>query len=571
MVGPPQRFAGNPDWPARLTAGSRVGFKNVSGTDCYKIVTFQMLLHWPGLMNWLDYYADQHRESQAPCKMGAGATPCKLCRLRDLYDSYWYGFGNRAFIFKILIEEINKDWIVENKRGQQDVAEYWTEVYRQVRYDTVDIFKKDLVALVQPLTVTHRECKGGDGACKGEWLPNEHVMLHLQFPQRLRLGKEAGAPEDKTPELRESIHQFFAQSDLPAGTKCKTCHNIRVDHEYIAQAPEVLVLHLNRAQYNLEKLEPVKVNTPIVFAEMLELPGSYFDPRIIDPQENVYYELTTVIMHKGDTINVGHYTIYAKGPSGKWVLNDDQMIFRCKTFDEWAKKEHNQSCAYIFSYRRVEVDKETQKIIDTKNPTKAAKMKTVDQAIQTDDLNSGLEPGEKEGFQSSFGLNWIPVSGDSVYLKGQLKTNDNMEGIEFPEGAGHLELTWKNKNGNKTNHITLKGTLTNGNDLEAAEPEKEGKGSRVKGHLSSAERSGSGSGSSKSVKSKESGRKPGAGPRGVVKRRSAGKAALEGLKRALGRGGKEEKEGKEKKKGKEENKKKRKGNEKEKKREKKKG
>ncbi|KAJ6096752.1 Peptidase C19 ubiquitin carboxyl-terminal hydrolase 2 [Penicillium sp. IBT 16267x] len=446
--------------------------------------------------------------------------------------------------------------------GQQDVSEYWPELYRQLRLQTMDFFQIDLASLFRLFTVTNRVCVGNN-ACESKWIPTEFSMMHVRFPDRSLLPMGKGVDKGRKADVREAIQQWFDMRNLPV--KCDQCHNDRFDNDYLVQIPEFLVVHLNRIEQDPKTCESYKLNTPIKMTDTLEIAGTCFDPRVVDPKESAYYELTSVIMHHGDDVHVGHYYIYAKGPGGKWVCIDDTKVVRYDTFDKWANRSTNQCRAYMFAYRRVTVDPKKQKIILTEGSSddrvKAVKIQN-DKDIQTDD--KWEEPIQKAGFLSTFKLKFTPVGGPPVVVNGQIKTSEPMQGIEFPESKGLLELTWlDDKEENILKDLNIQGVLKNVIGRKTGKTTKEPRASRFKEHFSDTSteaiksvKSGSGSGSNKSVRFKEATKKPALGekPTGIVKKRSAAKGALDELKRALGRGDKEEKKKKDKKKDREEKK-----------------
>lgn len=100
-----------------------------------------MLLHLPAFLNWLDYYKDQHIEGEKGCKTGVMGLPCRLCHMRILYHSYWDGEGNHQTSFDNLADTVLFEWNGKygEHKGQQDAAEFWTEVYEQFLGDMMDI------------------------------------------------------------------------------------------------------------------------------------------------------------------------------------------------------------------------------------------------------------------------------------------------------------------------------------------------------------------------------------------------------------------------------------------------
>ncbi|KAJ5928039.1 hypothetical protein N7466_006995 [Penicillium verhagenii] len=421
-----------------------------------------MLLHWPAFLNWLDYYKDQHCEKRGICILGAEALPCKLCQFRELASIYWGTVdGDRTEKFTALTKLIGSEWGAP-PRVQQDVAEYWPEVYRQLRNETRSFFKTDLFGLFRLSNVTVRQCHGM-GACRPQYTETELDMLHVQFPDAPIKGKA------NTAQLGDAISEYFEQRKLP--TKCGRCHNDRYDHESFRRIPECLMVHVNRigttAQGNL-----FKINNPIQIPLDLMFDASCFDPRVtID--DNVVYELTSVIMHKGEP-NSGHYYIFAKGPGSKWALLDDEDVTRVDGYDAWAGRNSNQCRAYIFGFRRLAVNPTHQRIVYSDSSSEDSRVKHVQIEKQVGQNENGESEWEiadsavSEEFDdfdeepSAFRMKFTSGGEESMVVKANVVTEGSMENFRFPNEEGLLELSWYDQDDNVIKAFNVQGVLEQG-------------------------------------------------------------------------------------------------------------
>ncbi|KAJ5765538.1 hypothetical protein N7520_005097 [Penicillium odoratum] len=467
--------------------------------------------------------------------------PCKLCLIHLLATNYW-GIDNRGDLnqdFKNLKDLIHATWKPETQ-GQQDVAEYWPEFHRQMKDQTMSMLQKDLVDLFRLRTVIRRSCQGRH-ACEGEWIPNEHDMMHLPFPDPEDDGK---GPKSR---LADAISDYlFSEKQVP--TKCDTCHNDRIDAEYFTQPPECLIVHLNRIKMD-KKGAPCKVTDAIEMLPYFELSASCLDPRSnVDKDYRVQYELVSVIMHHGTTPVEGHYYIFAKGPGNKWANFDDLQVTRSDKFDDWSKMALNKRRAYIFGYRRIDVKPGTEKITyretsSTDERVGAIEIERINEGTQT----KGIEE-VKKGHHSTMKLKFTSADGPMA-MEASVTTSEPMAGIEFPEKQGLLELTWVDDDENIIKDLNIQGVLKNVVGRKAKkkaakaskfkeefdiEKPKSTKSTNSAEAVKSVKSDRSGSGSNKSTKSKKSLPKPAKGskPIGIEKKRGL-KGALDAAKGML--------------------------------------
>ena len=103
--------------------------------------------------------------------------------------------------------------------------------------------------------------------------------------------------------------------------------------------PKILVLHVNRSNYDKDKREHIKINAQINCNKVISLPLGSNGPI-------VEYRLSSVIHHTG-TPDSGHYTATLCDPATKrmWLCNDTNITPTANV---------NQATAGILFYKKVE-------------------------------------------------------------------------------------------------------------------------------------------------------------------------------------------------------------------------
>ncbi|KAJ5937150.1 hypothetical protein N7454_004805 [Penicillium verhagenii] len=369
--------------------------------------------------------------------------------------------GDRNEKFAALTKLIGLEWgALPN--AQQDVAEYWPEVYRQLRNETRSFFETDLFGLFRLSNVSVRQCRG-KGACRPQYNETELDMLHVQFPETPIKGKA------NTAQLGDAISKYFERKKLP--TKCGRCHNDRFDHESFRRIPECLMVHVNRIGTTAQG-DLFKINNPIQIPQDIMFDASCFDPRVtID--DNVVYELTSVIMHKGEPSS-GHYYIFAKGPGSKWALLDDEDVTRVDGYDAWAARNSNQCRAYIFGFRRLVVDPTNQRIVYSDSSSEDSRVKHVQIEKQVGQNENGEseweiadsvvseEYDDQEEEPSTFRMKFTSGGEATMVVKANVLTEGSMKSFRFPEEEGLLELSWYDQDENIINAFNVQGVLEQG-------------------------------------------------------------------------------------------------------------
>lgn len=114
---------------------TKTGFKNKDSV-CYRNCVLQMLAHSLTLLHWLEWYRFHHVAQYKECTDGKNHGRCKLCLLYDVLLTFWVrAAGNCEVTLDALWEQVFPDWNDGTMTGEQDAAEFWSELYRQMAED----------------------------------------------------------------------------------------------------------------------------------------------------------------------------------------------------------------------------------------------------------------------------------------------------------------------------------------------------------------------------------------------------------------------------------------------------
>lgn len=183
--------------------------------------------------------------------------------------------------------------------------------------------------------VTSQQCRG-EKCCTDTTYQKESgwPVLAIQFGSK-----------SKVKTVEEAILAHLDMQTL-AGS-CHKCKCKQMQKEYISKPSEMFVVQLNRTEE-----DGTKIDKAIDFEGHVKIKGEYFDPRIESASnQNITYELTSVILHSGSDTDHGHYTIIVKGRTNKWTLIDDEKATPI-AISTFCRLPQTQKDAYLFVYTR---------------------------------------------------------------------------------------------------------------------------------------------------------------------------------------------------------------------------
>lgn len=124
------------EWNDLMQDQTKKGFKNPHSV-CYRNAVFQMLAHTSILMHWVEWYRFNHVPAKQVCTLGKKNGRCKICLLYDVLLTFWHcEAGDCEATVTALWDRIFPDWNKGKMFGEQDAAEFWSELYRQLYEDT---------------------------------------------------------------------------------------------------------------------------------------------------------------------------------------------------------------------------------------------------------------------------------------------------------------------------------------------------------------------------------------------------------------------------------------------------
>jgi len=129
--------------------------------------------------------------------------------------------------------------------------------------------------------------------------------------------------------LEDSIESMLIPEALTGSNKylCSRCHCKQdADRQTVLKKlPPVLNIQLIRFSYDLKELRKKKVMDSIGIPVSLDM-GKYVKNGASEATEDIY-DLAAILMHHGNSANVGHYVVDAKYKyEGKWWHFDDEKI-----------------------------------------------------------------------------------------------------------------------------------------------------------------------------------------------------------------------------------------------------
>jgi ubiquitin C-terminal hydrolase len=128
-----------------------------------------------------------------------------------------------------------------------------------------------------------------------------------------------------SPVFMKNIDNIFNQTDYytgeGTGTWCSICkaHRTMTTTYKIIELPDLLVINISRAMPN---------NNKKILNRVGIMYGLTFDQRYLDEDVlNENYHLSSIIYHKGEFVNSGHYVTLAKNyTTNEWHLFDDKSV-----------------------------------------------------------------------------------------------------------------------------------------------------------------------------------------------------------------------------------------------------
>ncbi|KAJ5506279.1 Peptidase C19 ubiquitin carboxyl-terminal hydrolase 2 [Penicillium expansum] len=314
----------HPDFPDKTT----VGFPN-DGVDCYRNVVFQMILHMPIFYNWLIWYREHHAPKGYVCNLGSseeGPSECQVCQLAEISQAYWAGETESWMpTFDSLTHSLLHGWKPGGVDSEQDPAEYFEVLFNAIKNSTKPMMQGDLEDIFRVEIIQAMRCAGKNPS----------------YP-----GKRGILPEKLT--LSDIIAQHFDHED-DFGV-CAQCGGKKTAKDQIGSFPELLLVHLNRTSQSGKKID-----THVYLSEQLNIETRFMNERWGNERKVVQYKLTSVVLHHGQDVTRGHYSIGVKGKGDEWTKANDTEISDWNPEGRGGNPNH-LATGYLFTYRRLPTD-----------------------------------------------------------------------------------------------------------------------------------------------------------------------------------------------------------------------
>lgn len=165
---------------------------------------------------------------------------------------------------------------------------------------------------------------------------------------KISLSGEEGSSLPEKPTLSDVIGRHLDHEDDLG--PCERCGGKRTVREEIGSFPEILLVHLNRTDDSGKK-----IGTHVYLSEQLNIETRFIDERWGNERKVIQYKLSSVVMHLGDTVSTGHYTIGVKGKGDTWSRASDTLVVDWNPEEPGGHPCHLDT-GYLFAYRRLPTD-----------------------------------------------------------------------------------------------------------------------------------------------------------------------------------------------------------------------
>ncbi|XP_023945863.1 ubiquitin carboxyl-terminal hydrolase 35 [Bicyclus anynana] len=166
--------------------------------------------------------------------------------------------------------------------------------------------------------------------------------LQLAFPEK---------PEGKQHSVQSLLDYYFSKESLCGDNKyqCRECGDLR-DAErsvVIENTPKYLILVLKHFKVDVKNLKQTKLMHYVHYNQTISL------PTVPNQATSAAYTVYAAVIHKGRTIDSGHYYTLVKD-NGEWFSCNDCSV---KKVEENAlNKLQRPSTPYILFYRRLDIE-----------------------------------------------------------------------------------------------------------------------------------------------------------------------------------------------------------------------
>ncbi|CAD8178976.1 unnamed protein product [Paramecium octaurelia] len=212
---------------------------------------------------------------------------------------------------------------------QQDAAEFGVHLFEDMENNFDPSEYQQIKEIFYGMSKSVFQCKNCEKQTKG---PNEEfIYITLNFEN------DRSVQED----IEKMIwrHQVNEQITF----KCDQCKNTSQSTRTLefSQLPKNLIILINRFEF--EQGNRYKINDSINIKPIIQ---------IKENQKSLNFELYSIIIHFGETPDMGHYTVYCKVKED-WYRFDDSIVSKIdRDFTKVQRNFKKEETPYLLFYRR---------------------------------------------------------------------------------------------------------------------------------------------------------------------------------------------------------------------------
>ena len=261
------------------------------------------------------------------------------------------------FIFEELHKELNIPNINNLKNNTNNPNNIFNNIPKQINEkEEYDKFKIDYYnqnhSIIQEIFYGEQESFSLCHNCKTK-IFNFSIFSFLIFPlEKVRLYLITKNPNGFYKVTLEDCFEQYISEEIMAGENQMYCNYCHRNSNYsmcnkIYKHPEVLCIILNRGkglEFDVEFEYPrnIKINNYI----------NLKDNSNYNNNENIEYELISIITHLGDSSMAGHFIAYCKSPiDKKWYLYNDATVSESNYHFDDMNNSELKSVPYVLFYQ----------------------------------------------------------------------------------------------------------------------------------------------------------------------------------------------------------------------------
>ena len=298
---------------------------NNFGASCYMNSTIQSLIHNPYFNSY--FLSNQHYKE---CKK-LNEKECLSCLLVDLHALVFSGnLNNDQSMINFLKMTLNSDSGLKhlfNGYTQQDAHEYWQFLVNRLHLDHTANGSKKLPTYPEFNNIEKCECITHvtfQGVLENNIYCRNCSSVTKKYEEFLDLSINISDSSDES--LSDCLKNFFSKEHIKDYKhKCEACDKVNdsiMKQSIVNKFPLTLCIQLKRFK-QLNNGNFIKINNFTKFDKYLDM-----GPYSLDSENNIIYELNTVVIHEGNNFDTGHYIVMVNMGNGIWFKFNDHKFLK---------------------------------------------------------------------------------------------------------------------------------------------------------------------------------------------------------------------------------------------------